>query len=160
MYRVWQYNCSNGSRGSRGYNRATELNSAAVYNADTASVHDVDHRLIPDYGKGVQSRYTERSRQLLVLIPCVLILPRIYGAFGLAISQATSDAISFIIAAVFLVPTLRELHKLKKEAIASLCSVLIETLSIDDDLIPCNIECGTEWRRELSDLIHDKKPRV
>ena len=53
------------------------------------------------------------SRQLLVLIPLVLIIPRFFGAEGLACCQALSDLISGVCLALpFAVAMLRKINKL------------------------------------------------
>ena len=65
-------------------------------------------------GKAVKAGVLGMSRQLFVLIPCVLILPRLFGAMGLACSQAASDVISLAIAAAMVIPTYRELGALEK----------------------------------------------
>ncbi len=52
------------------------------------------------------------SRQLLVLIPIVLVLPRHFGEYGLAGAQALSDIISFLLLALPLLINL--MNKIKK----------------------------------------------
>jgi putative MATE family efflux protein len=66
-------------------------------------------------GKARNAAIVGLSRQLLVLIPCILILPRIFGPVGLATAQATTDVIAFMLGLLFLVPTLKELMGLRKE---------------------------------------------
>jgi Na+-driven multidrug efflux pump len=51
------------------------------------------------------------SRQLLFLLPMLLILPCILGVYGVWWSFPISDAISFMLAAIFLVRELRRLDK-------------------------------------------------
>ncbi len=51
------------------------------------------------------------SRQLLFLLPMLLVLPRIMGVYGVWWSFPISDAISFMLAAIFLVRELRRLDK-------------------------------------------------
>ena len=51
------------------------------------------------------------SRQLLFLLPMLLILPRILGVYGVWWSFPISDAISFMLAAIFLLRELRRLDK-------------------------------------------------
>ncbi|MCL2167058.1 MAG: MATE family efflux transporter [Clostridiales bacterium] len=78
-------------------------------------------------GKALKAGVMGLSRELLVLIPCVLILPRLFGAVGLASAQAVSDVIAFLIAVVFLVPTLRELIALNKSVTAGILPSQIES---------------------------------
>ncbi|MCL1848520.1 MAG: MATE family efflux transporter [Clostridiales bacterium] len=65
-------------------------------------------------GKAAKAATLGLSRQLLVLIPCVLILPRIFGAPGLACCQSTSDSISFFISLAFVIPQFKELGQLER----------------------------------------------
>ena len=65
-------------------------------------------------GKAMKAGILGLSRQLLVLIPCLLILPRLFGVTGLAWSQATADVISFILATIMTVPTIREIMALHR----------------------------------------------
>ena len=55
------------------------------------------------------------SRQLFVLIPCVLVMSFVFGEIGLAYSQAVSDALSFIMAAIMVIPMIKRLISLDKE---------------------------------------------
>ncbi|MCL2121767.1 MAG: MATE family efflux transporter [Clostridiales bacterium] len=78
-------------------------------------------------GKAFKAGVMGLSRQLVVLIPCILILPRLFGAVGLACAQAASDAIAFVIAVIFLIPTLRELLALNKSMATNTIAVQIES---------------------------------
>lgn len=66
-------------------------------------------------GKPVLAAISGLSRQLLSLIPSVLILSYFFGATGLACSQAASDIISFIISFCLAAPTLKSLATMKNE---------------------------------------------
>ena len=65
-------------------------------------------------GKATKAAVMGLSRQLIALIPSVLILPRLFGAMGLACAQATSDTISFILAMILVIPTLKELGAIQR----------------------------------------------
>ena len=52
------------------------------------------------------------SRQILFLIPCVYILPRIFGNIGVWISFPIADFAAFVIAAVLMAGILRKFRKL------------------------------------------------
>jgi len=60
------------------------------------------------------------SRQLLSLIPCLLILSYLFGVNGFVYAQATSDAISFTLAVIFVIPTLKQLNIMAKQTPADL----------------------------------------
>ena len=49
------------------------------------------------------------ARQGLLFIPAVLILPRLFGLFGLEISQAVADVITFALAIPLQRKTLKEM---------------------------------------------------
>jgi len=67
-------------------------------------------------GKPVESAILGLSRQLLALIPSVVILTKVFGIMGLAHAQAVSDLVSFTIALCFVIPMLKKLRQLQKEA--------------------------------------------
>lgn len=56
------------------------------------------------------------ARQGLCLIPAVLILPQIFGLFGIQVAQAVSDVISFIIATVIYFRVISRLDESKEIA--------------------------------------------
>ena len=51
------------------------------------------------------------TRQLLILIPCLLILPRFFGADGVWYSMPLSDLLASVIAAFMLIAQFREFRK-------------------------------------------------
>ena len=67
-------------------------------------------------GKALKAGVIGLSRQLLSLIPCVIILSYLFGIDGLIYSQATADLVSFCLALILVVPTIREIMKLKKDS--------------------------------------------
>ena len=69
----------------------------------------VTSNLYQSLGRPVGNLVLSMSRQLLVLIPMVLTLPRFFGAEGLAVTQAVSDGVSFLLLALPLV-----IHMMKK----------------------------------------------
>lgn len=60
-------------------------------------------------GKPLHAVLLSLSRQVLVLIPLVLIMPRLFGLNGVWLSFPISDALSFIITLVFLVAAVKSL---------------------------------------------------
>ena len=65
-------------------------------------------------GKPLQAGGLGLSRQVFALIPCVIILPRVFGLIGLAHAQAVSDIVSFLIALMLVLPMMREINQLIK----------------------------------------------
>ena len=60
-------------------------------------------------GKSVRASFLAMARQGLFFVPAVLILPRVLGLFGLEISQAIADAITFAVSIPLQIMTLREM---------------------------------------------------
>lgn len=54
------------------------------------------------------------ARQGLFFIPLIVILPRHFGLKGVEMCQAISDACSFLLAIPMMLPTLRELNRIRK----------------------------------------------
>lgn len=67
------------------------------------------------------------SRQLFILIPCIYILSKLFGVTGLSYAQAAADVLSCILAAVLVIPLLKQLIKLKKGLIKQ------EPIAVDID---------------------------
>ena len=73
----------------------------------------VTSNLYQSLGKPMGNLILSLSRQLLVLIPLVLVIPRFFGAEGLACCQALSDLISGICLALpFALSMLKKINKL------------------------------------------------
>ena len=66
-------------------------------------------------GKAKISIFLGLSRQVIILIPLLFILPRFFGLNGVWISGPSSDAIASIITAIFLFIEIRHLNKLHGE---------------------------------------------
>jgi len=62
-------------------------------------------------GKPKQATVITLSRQLLVLIPLILVLPRFFGIYGIFYSMPISDTISGIISGIWVTYQLRNLEK-------------------------------------------------
>jgi Na+-driven multidrug efflux pump len=60
-------------------------------------------------GKPAQSMFLSLSRQVVILIPALLILPRIYGLDGILYAGPLSDLVSSIVTAIWLYIELRHL---------------------------------------------------
>ena len=60
-------------------------------------------------GKSVRASFLAMARQGLFFVPAVLILPRLFGLFGLQISQAVADVITFAVAIPLQISVLREM---------------------------------------------------
>ena len=60
-------------------------------------------------GKGVKSSIVSAARSGIFFIPAIVILPRLFGLFGVEISQAAADVMSFALAIPFAVSELRQM---------------------------------------------------
>ena len=69
-------------------------------------------------GQPVRAAIMGLSRQLLSLIPMVLILPYFFGAEGLACAQAAADLISLCLAAILVTPVIKMLLNYRKQELA------------------------------------------
>jgi Na+-driven multidrug efflux pump len=69
-------------------------------------------------GKPVQALLLSLSRQVLVLIPLVLIMPRLFGLNGVWLSFPMADIVSFLITLIFLITAVRNLpHEARSNAV-------------------------------------------
>lgn len=63
----------------------------------------IGYRLLPKtIGMASKAIFLSVSRQVLILIPCLLILPHFYGQLGVWISMPISDLIASMIAGTML----------------------------------------------------------
>jgi putative MATE family efflux protein len=63
-------------------------------------------------GKAFRAGFLGLSRQVFSLIPCVIIMTKVFGLYGLVRSQATADVVSFCIALGMVIPMIAELKNL------------------------------------------------
>ncbi|MBN2543886.1 MATE family efflux transporter [bacterium] len=61
------------------------------------------------FGHAVKAFILTLSRQVLILIPLLLILPSFWGVTGVAVAFPVSDLCSAVITSIFVIPTLRKL---------------------------------------------------
>ena len=83
-------------------------------------------------GNAVKAGTLGLSRQMLVLIPCVLILPRIFGVAGLTWAQAVSDVVSFAVAMGLMIPTIKYLNDLEKGVVVIEGPIIENVIDLDD----------------------------
>jgi Na+-driven multidrug efflux pump len=57
------------------------------------------------------------SRQLLVFIPCLFILPRFYGLDGILFTGPVADTVSTIITAIWLIMEVKNLSQRHQESL-------------------------------------------
>jgi len=60
-------------------------------------------------GKSVRASFLAMARQGVFFIPAVLILPHLLGLFGLQISQAIADVITFAVSVPLQLSVFREM---------------------------------------------------
>lgn len=76
------------------------------------SVQIISTTYFQSVGKAKISFFLSLSRQVLTLIPLILVLPKFWGLNGIWLSFPISDAISFIFALVLLIIQFRQLDQL------------------------------------------------
>ena len=57
----------------------------------------LSNMMLQSTGKGVKASITSSARNGIFFIPLILILPRVLGLFGVEITQACADALSFLL---------------------------------------------------------------
>ncbi len=80
-----------------------------IFNSDPELVN------IGTYGKAKISMFLSLCRQVIVLIPMLLVLPPIWGLTGVWVCGPTSDAIASVITAFFVIKELKLLNTQHKE---------------------------------------------
>lgn len=63
-------------------------------------------------GKGLPALILSTARQGIFLIPLLLILPNMFGMYGVYLSQPISDVLTLILSVVMFIPTKKEVDKL------------------------------------------------
>ena len=66
-------------------------------------------------GRALSSAVLSLSRQVLCLIPSVIVLPKLFGVTGLAVSQAAADVLGLLIAVPLMLRFSKELNRLIAE---------------------------------------------
>lgn len=70
-------------------------------------------------GMAGKAIFLSLSRQLLILLPCLLILPHFFGALGVWISMPVSDFLASLIAAFMLIAQFRQFRKAKPSSLVN-----------------------------------------
>lgn len=76
------------------------------------SIQIISTTFFQSIGKAKISFFLSLSRQVLMLIPLILVLPKIWGLNGIWISFPISDALSFIFALILLIIQFKKLDEL------------------------------------------------
>lgn len=71
----------------------------------------VSNMMLQTMGLAGKASLMAASRQGLFLIPAVLVLPRVFGLFGVQMSQPVADVLSFVLALPLALGVLRELKE-------------------------------------------------
>ncbi|MFC7442368.1 MATE family efflux transporter [Laceyella putida] len=69
-------------------------------------------------GKPKQAMFLTLSKQVLFLIPALLVLPLFFKMMGLLVAVPLSDLLATVMTAIWLVPELKNLNKKQREALA------------------------------------------
>lgn len=69
-------------------------------------------------GMAGKAIFLSLSRQLLILLPCLLILPHFFGELGVWVSMPVSDLLASLVAALMLMMQFRKFHKASQEPVS------------------------------------------
>lgn len=75
----------------------------------------ISNGLFQALGRSVGAAILGLSRQLICLLPCVLILSKLFGVYGLASAQAAADILTFIVALLMTVALFRRIKRIEYE---------------------------------------------
>ena len=73
----------------------------------------MSNMMLQSIGKALKASILAAARQGLFFIPLILILPTIFGLFGVEISQTVSDVCSFALSVPLCMSVLREMKEEK-----------------------------------------------
>ncbi|MBO5565529.1 MAG: MATE family efflux transporter [Lachnospiraceae bacterium] len=71
----------------------------------------ISNMFLQSIGKGVRATILASSRSGLFMIPAILILPRLFGLFGVEIAQTCADICTLLITFPLTMPVLREMQE-------------------------------------------------
>lgn len=69
----------------------------------------ITNMMLQACGKGLKASIVSAARNGIFFVPLILILPRLLGLFGVEITQAVSDVLSFVLAIPFAVSELKKM---------------------------------------------------
>ena len=69
----------------------------------------ITNMMLQSTGKGLKASIASSARNGIFFIPMILILPRLFGLFGVEISQACADILSFLLAIPFAASELKKM---------------------------------------------------
>ena len=75
----------------------------------------MSNMMLQSIGKALKASILAAARQGVFFIPLILILPRLFGLFGVEMCQTISDICSFILAVPLCCSVLNEMKKLERE---------------------------------------------
>ena len=75
----------------------------------------ISNGLFQALGRAAGAAVLGLSRQLICLLPCILILPKLFGVYGLASAQAASDILTFIVALLMTTALFRRIKQMEYE---------------------------------------------
>lgn len=69
----------------------------------------ITNMMLQSTGKGLKASIASSARNGIFFIPMIVILPRLFGLFGVEISQAVADVLSFLLAIPFAASELKKM---------------------------------------------------
>ena len=97
-------------------------------------------------GKSVKSAILSLSRQIVILIPAMIILSNIFGITGVLFAGPVADGLAFILATIFLIKEIRNLKNGNAEDISSKQDVITNNHLDKNIVITISREYGSGGR--------------
>lgn len=80
----------------------------------------MSNMMLQSIGKALKASILAAARQGLFFIPLILLLPRIFGLFGVEVCQTVSDVLSFALAVPLCVSVLKEMREEQEKECSNL----------------------------------------
>ena len=107
-------------------------------------------------GKGVKSAFISLSRQILFLIPAMLVLSHFFGIHGFLFAGPFADGLAFIIASILLILEVRNLKKANTTVSQTVNNDVKETSTLDKQIIITIAREYGSGGRYVGKLVADK----
>ncbi len=75
----------------------------------------ISNGLFQALGRPIGAAVLALSRQIIFLLPCVIILSNVFGVYGLASAQAVADIMTFMITLPMVTTLFRKIKRIEEE---------------------------------------------
>ena len=77
------------------------------------NVQPLSSNFFTSIGKPAKGTFLSLTRQILFLLPLIVIFPRFFGIDGIVYAGPIADALAAVVAAIMLMRELKQMNKLK-----------------------------------------------